>query len=90
MVYCHKSAYIEHLITLKLWSIRRELSRWLSDTNEPRVIGQGLASASVNWETCRDNMKNVCSPCHSNSYVTKWTCAGTTSDFGKKSGTGVS
>ena len=31
MVYCHKFAYIEHLITLKLWSIHRELSRWLSD-----------------------------------------------------------
>ena len=31
MAYCHKSEYVEHLITLKLWSIHRELSRWLSN-----------------------------------------------------------
>ena len=29
-MYCHKSAYIEHRITSDLWSIHRELSRWLS------------------------------------------------------------
>jgi hypothetical protein len=29
----------------------------------------GLASASVNWETRRDNMKDVCMACHSETYV---------------------
>jgi len=38
MVYCHKSAYFEHLITLKLWSIHRELSRWLSDRGWSRYV----------------------------------------------------
>jgi hydroxylamine dehydrogenase len=29
----------------------------------------GLASASINWETRRDNMKDVCAACHSKSYT---------------------
>jgi hypothetical protein len=29
----------------------------------------GLASASINWETRRDNMKDVCAACHAGSYI---------------------
>ena len=67
---CHMSATREQPVT-------HDVGSRISWNNRPAVsirpeqsdAKMGLASASVNWETRRDNMKDVCSACHSKSYI---------------------
>jgi len=67
---CHMGATREQPVT-------HDVGLRISWNNRPPVsvrpeksdAKMGLASASVNWETRRDNMKDVCQACHSESYV---------------------
>ncbi|MDH4019844.1 MAG: multiheme c-type cytochrome [Xanthomonadales bacterium] len=67
---CHMSATRKQPVT-------HDVGSRISWNNRPAVsirpeksdAKMGLASASVSWETRRDNMKDVCSACHSDSYV---------------------
>jgi len=67
---CHMSATRKQPVT-------HDVGARISWNNRPPVsirpeVGDakmGLASAAVGWETRRDNMKDVCSACHSGSYV---------------------
>ena len=67
---CHMSATRKQPVT-------HDVGARISWNNRPAVsirpevsdAKMGLASASVNWETRRDNMKDVCSACHSASYT---------------------
>ena len=67
---CHMSATRKQHIT-------HDVGARISWNNRPPVsirpevsdAKMGLASASVSWETRRDNMKDVCSACHSKSYT---------------------
>ena len=67
---CHMSATRKQPVT-------HDVGTRISWNNRPPVsirpevsdAKMGLASASVSWETRRDNMKDVCSACHSGNYV---------------------
>lgn len=67
---CHMSATRKQPVT-------HDVGSRISWNNRPAVsirpeisdAKMGLASANVNWETRRDNMKDVCSACHSGSYI---------------------
>jgi hypothetical protein len=67
---CHMSATRKQPVT-------HDVGSRISWNNRPAVsirpeqsdAKMGLASASVNWETRRDNMKDVCAACHSSSYI---------------------
>jgi hypothetical protein len=67
---CHMSATRKQPVT-------HDVGSRISWNNRPPVsirpevsdAKMGLASASVSWETRRDNMKDVCSACHSGNYV---------------------
>ncbi|HEY5775948.1 MAG TPA: multiheme c-type cytochrome, partial [Xanthomonadales bacterium] len=67
---CHMSATRKQPVT-------HDVGSRISWNNRPAVsirpeqsdAKMGLASASISWETRRDNMKDVCSACHSGSYV---------------------
>lgn len=67
---CHMSATRKQPVT-------HDVGSRISWNNRPAVsirpeqsdAKMGLASASVSWETRRDNMKDVCAACHSDSYV---------------------
>jgi hydroxylamine dehydrogenase len=67
---CHMSATRKQPVT-------HDVGARISWNNRPAVsirpeisdAKMGLASASIDWETRRDNMKDVCSACHSDSYT---------------------
>jgi hydroxylamine dehydrogenase len=67
---CHMSATRKQPVT-------HDVGTRISWNNRPAVsvrpevsdAKMGLASASIDWETRRENMKDVCSACHSNSYT---------------------
>lgn len=67
---CHMSATRKQPVT-------HDVGSRISWNNRPAVsirpeisdAKMGLASANVSWETRRDNMKDVCSACHSGSYI---------------------
>ena len=67
---CHMSATRKQPVT-------HDVGARISWNNRPPVsvrpevsdAKMGLASASIGWETRRDNMKDVCSACHSKTYT---------------------
>jgi len=67
---CHMSATRKQPVT-------HDVGARISWNNRPAVsvrpevsdAKMGLASASIDWETRRENMKDVCSACHSKSYT---------------------
>jgi hydroxylamine dehydrogenase len=66
-----------HMSATKKQDVTHDVGLRISWNNRPPVsirpeqsdAKMGLASASVNWETRRDNMKDVCVSCHSAGYV---------------------
>ena len=67
---CHMSATknqeVNHNVGLRIsWNNRPPVSV-RPETTDAKM---GSPSASVNWETRRDNMKDVCSNCHSEDYI---------------------
>jgi hypothetical protein len=66
-----------HMSATKKLAVTHDVGNRISWNNRPPVSirpeesdkKMGLASASIGWEERRDNMKNVCSACHSESYV---------------------
>jgi hydroxylamine dehydrogenase len=67
---CHMSATrkqdVTHDVGLRIsWNNRPPVSI----RPEQSDAKMGLASASVDWETRRDNMKDVCVACHNSDYV---------------------
>lgn len=70
---CHMSASkgpdgqpVTHDVGMRIsWNNRPAISIRPEKTDEK----MGLAGANVNWETRRDNMKEVCSSCHGTSFI---------------------
>jgi nitrate/TMAO reductase-like tetraheme cytochrome c subunit len=67
---CHmgatKNQDVTHNVGLRIsWNNRPPVSIRPEESDKK----MGLASASVDWQTRRDNMQDVCSACHSGDYV---------------------
>jgi hydroxylamine dehydrogenase len=66
-----------HMSATKKQDVTHDVGLRISWNNRPPVsirpeqsdAKMGLASASVDWKTRRDNMKDVCVACHSDGYV---------------------
>ncbi|MCP3931404.1 MAG: hydroxylamine oxidoreductase [Bacteroidetes bacterium] len=73
---CHMSATPDQPITHEIgsrisWTLRPKVSEKIdaSEIKKYKKLGQPLPEDFLTWEQRRNNMKNVCSQCHTKAYI---------------------